>query len=775
MSGLVSRAPVGSKWGLGNSSAAERDSREGVYSSVPSADLEADSVGVPQPRQKRGGKLRSPRKKGRMAQQDNSLRGIGRAATAVDATEEQTGFFHPEAHTEDGEYYSSHSQGQNRGLYAGGTGGEGHSPSTASSARGFAAAGAPIGRSVTPEVQGGGGVWGQYSPPLQHQQQQYGEYHNKGGNYPPQQQYYNNNYYSGSTPLPPYSNSNPSLNATATLAGLPPPNAPHLTSNLSRPSNSSLHSQTSSHRRSFPPGAGIALIPTDDSPYKRFSGLGGGSATALGIDGQIDVNMLDEDDPDDGLATPPPPGGHHRGHGILTGLRGGRSNNNSGMLAGTGAVGAAGAVAGAGVAGDAASGGLLLGGVNPIAELGESTHGVGTGGGGGVGNIVAAGIVEKESDWLASQKHSKKKTRKIAILILVILVLVIAGGVAAGVLLSKKKSSSKSSNDNSSSRDSSNSDSNSNSDDGGTKTPISSTDDSEWKSYLNNPALRKVFHGIDYTPLNALYPECLGNPPTQAQINIDLAIMSQLTTRIRLYGTDCDQAEMVLKGIKTTGVNMKIWLGVWLDGNATTNARSLTHMYDILAKYPTSMFEGIAVGNEVLFRQELTELTLSTVLKEVKTNLTQKGIDLPVGTSDLGSNWSATLASAVDVLMANVHPFFGGVEAAEASKWTMTFYEENNLPKAKAAGIRGMISEVGWPTDGGKLKGSVAGVDELNTFLNDWVCQRMKDETEYFWFSAFDEPWKTKYNEAGKEWEDKWGLLDAKRRVKPGVKIPSCD
>ncbi|KAF8415835.1 glycoside hydrolase superfamily [Terfezia claveryi] len=769
--GQVSRVPVGSKWGIGG----DRDSREGVYSSVPSGDLEADfagdiGIGAQQSRQKTGGRSRSPKKKDRMMPlQDNATtRGVeGGAATAV---EEQTRPFYPGAHPdsafsqirehrrsvasmrdqydplmEDGEYDSPHSQGQNRGVYTAGTGGEGYSPSTTSSARGFATAGAPVGRTKTPEGQGSGGAGGQYPHPPQQQQYIQGEnggYFNQGGGYPhpQQQQYYNNG-------------SSTSLHTAATLAGLPLPNAPHLTSNLTHPSNSSLHSQTS-RRRSLPPapaGAGIALIPADDSPYKRFSGIGGGSTTALGMDGQIDVNLLDENDPDDGLATPPP-GGHGRAHGILAGLRGAKSNNNSGVLVGAGALGgAAGAVMVGGHGGDAAdTGGLLSGGINTTAPVGENAREVG--GGGSAGNIVAAGIVEKESDWLASQKHSKKKTRTIAIIIVLILLFAIAGGIAAGVILTKKKSSSKSSSDNSNSSNDS-TDSNG----GKTTTPTSSKDTGKWKDYLDNPALHKVFHGIDYTPLDSQYPECLDNPPTQAQVNIDVAIMSQLTTRVRLYGTDCNQAEMVLDGIKTTGVDMKIWLGIWLDYNATTNARSLVHMYDILDKYPASMFEGVVVGNE------------------------SKRISLPrESTSPLAppisaQNWDSSLASSVDVLMANIHPFFGGVAAVNATTWTMSFYDTNNLPKAKAAGIRGMISEVGWPTEGGTLQGSVAGVDELNTFLNDWVCQKIKDETEYFWFSAFDEPWKVMYNEAGKEWEDKWGLLDANRKLKANVVIPSCN
>jgi hypothetical protein len=41
-------------------------------------------------------------------------------------------------------------------------------------------------------------------------------------------------------------------------------------------------------------------------------------------------------------------------------------------------------------------------------------------------------------------------------------------------------------------------------------------------------------------------------------------------------------------------------------------------------------------------------------------------------------------------------------------------------------------------------------------------------------FEAFDEPWKVVYNTPGQEWEDKWGLMDSARKLKPGLKIPDC-
>lgn len=43
-----------------------------------------------------------------------------------------------------------------------------------------------------------------------------------------------------------------------------------------------------------------------------------------------------------------------------------------------------------------------------------------------------------------------------------------------------------------------------------------------------------------------------------------------------------------------------------------------------------------------------------------------------------------------------------------------------------------------------------------------------------FRFEAFDEPWKVQYNTKDENWEDKWGLMDAARKLKPGLKIPDC-
>ena len=306
----------------------------------------------------------------------------------------------------------------------------------------------------------------------------------------------------------------------------------------------------------------------------------------------------------------------------------------------------------------------------------------------------------------------------------------------------------------------------------------------EIKKLLNNPDLHKVFPGIDYTPYNTQYPACLKDPPSQNNVTRDLAVLSQLTNKVRLYGTDCNQTQMLLHSIKQLKMEdeIKVWMGVWQDNNAKTNARQLKQMWDILDEYGEEPFEGIIVANEILFREQMTISTLGSLLSEVRTNLTDRKMSLGVGTSDLGDDWTAELAEQSDYVMANIHPFFAGVPATEAASWTWNFWSTKDKSFWKSDKSKNIISETGWPSAGGTdcgaasscTDGSVAGIDEMNQFMNDWVCQALANGTNYFWFEAFDEPWKVVYNTKGKEWEDKWGLMDSGRNLKDGVKIPDC-
>jgi exo-beta-1,3-glucanase (GH17 family) len=390
---------------------------------------------------------------------------------------------------------------------------------------------------------------------------------------------------------------------------------------------------------------------------------------------------------------------------------------------------------------------------------------------------LGSSAAQEKSARIKKEAANRKRKWWILVGLGVVIVLGIAGGVVGGFLM-RNKSNSNSSNGTSSSGESASDDTAQNGD-----LDINS---SEIVALLNNANLHKVFPGVDYTPVNTQYPDCLSNPPSQNNVTRDVAVLSQLTNTIRLYGTDCNQTEMTIHALKQLQMDddIKIWLGVWQDNNKTTNARQLAQMWDILDTYGDTPFKGLIVANEILFREQMTVDELGDLLTSVRTNLTAKGMSLPVATSDLGDKWTSALAAVSDYVMANIHPFFAGTPAADAAAWTYNFWDVNNGPIFKTDTSMNVISETGWPTQGGTdcgttgvtscANGSVAGIDELNTFMADWVCQALANGTNYFWFEMFDEPWKISFDTESQAWEDHWGLMDVNRNLKSGVAIPDC-
>ena len=325
---------------------------------------------------------------------------------------------------------------------------------------------------------------------------------------------------------------------------------------------------------------------------------------------------------------------------------------------------AAGGAAGGAAAGAAAGAGLFK-------AFGGGARAT-SGNYGPVGGAAADG---EKSEWLKQQSSGNKRLRWIVgVVVAVIVIAAIAAGTAVGVLTSKKNGDGGGGGGSS----------------GGVQT-ATGKENGLWdlnspqvKGALNNKNLHKVFPAMDYTPLNAQYPACLSNPVNQNNVTIDVAILSQLTPAIRLYGTDCNQTELVLTALDQLEMSdkIKVWLGVYLDGNATTNARQLAQMYTILDTYPTSRFAGVIVGNEVLYSKYMPADTLAAEITGVRANLTAKGIALPVSTADLGDALSKNpgVAAASDIVMANIHPFFAGVEADDGTNWAWSYWQNAVVP-----------------------------------------------------------------------------------------------
>lgn len=363
----------------------------------------------------------------------------------------------------------------------------------------------------------------------------------------------------------------------------------------------------------------------------------------------------------------------------------------------------------------------------------------------GTYDAVGDSKVEK-SAWLAGQTRGRKKLKLwVGVGIGLVIVLAIVGGVVGGLLGSRSSGSSSDSSAPASG-------STNNADDDTAANGDLGKDSSEIKALMNNKNLHRVFPGMDYTPWGTQYPLCHTYPPSQNNVTRDMAVLNQLTNVVRLYGTDCNQTQMVLHAIDRLGLtDMKVWMGVWIDTNATTSARQLDQMYQILKETKDlSIYKGVIVGNEALYRagedKAQSEQELIDILNQVRSNFSTLGYDLPVATSDLGDNWNSQLVQAVDFVMSNIHPFFAGVDASLGAGWTWDFWQNHNvILTTSLPNVGQVISETGWPSGGGTdcggidgsctpgQEGAVASIDGLNEFMDTWVCQALANGTDYFW------------------------------------------
>ncbi|KAJ3927274.1 MAG: glycoside hydrolase [Lentinula lateritia] len=350
-----------------------------------------------------------------------------------------------------------------------------------------------------------------------------------------------------------------------------------------------------------------------------------------------------------------------------------------------------------------------------------------------------------------------------------VLAILIGVGVALGVVLSKKDSSTSTSSSSS---------------------VVNQTDANDPSSFEKDSRLKQSFYGIAYTPAGSQYPDC-GN--SLDDVITDIQLLSQLTTRVRLYGADCNQSALVLEAIKQTKVNMSVVIAnypIATDDGAAYERQALV-IEDALTTYGIDNIIGVTVGNEFILDylddNGATDPNSDTgntgaeillgFINDTKTMLSNMSISLPVGNADAGSYFNDLVLEDVDYGMANVHPWFANVSVDDAAGWTWLFFEDNDVELAESLSNNPSMSiaETGWPTNstdaGNESNGpSTATEANLQTFLDTFVCQANTNGTEYYFFEAFDEVWKLE--EFGGV-EGYWGLFYSNKTLKD-ITIPDC-
>ena len=148
----------------------------------------------------------------------------------------------------------------------------------------------------------------------------------------------------------------------------------------------------------------------------------------------------------------------------------------------------------------------------------------------------------------------------------------------------------------------------------------------------------------------------------------------------------------------------------------------------------------IVVGNEALFNEYCTPAALLDFITQAKSAFAAAGYSGPITTTEPISvlqAHAADLCPVLDVVAANIHPFFNsGVTADTAGDFVAM--ELQNL-KAICPGLASYNLETGWPSAGSPNGAAVPGIKEQQAAIRSIVKAAASNSV---FFSFADDVWK---------------------------------
>ena len=202
---------------------------------------------------------------------------------------------------------------------------------------------------------------------------------------------------------------------------------------------------------------------------------------------------------------------------------------------------------------------------------------------------------------------------------------------------------------------------------------------------------------------------------------------------------------------------LKTLVGAWLSDDKDDNEKEIEAL---IALAKAGNVDVATVGNEVLYRNDLSLEELLGYIKRVKEALS--GLDIPVGYVDAYYEFSRhpELVENSDVVLANLYPYWEGCPIEYALGHMQAMYGQA-VDAAQGKPI--IITETGWPSEGGGLKGALAGPEAAMKYFIDTIRWTNENKIPIFYFSSFDESWKT-----GDEGDvgAYWGLWDKNENLK---------
>jgi glucan 1,3-beta-glucosidase len=263
--------------------------------------------------------------------------------------------------------------------------------------------------------------------------------------------------------------------------------------------------------------------------------------------------------------------------------------------------------------------------------------------------------------------------------------------------------------------------------------------------------LSEGMHGLCFSP----YEE--GQKPgdilSEKQIRRRMEIIKPYTKWVRSFSC-IEGNELIPKIAKEFGI--KTFVGAWLGKEKDKNEQEIKELIKLANE---GYVDIAAVGNEVLYRHDLTENELLDCIYKVKEAIP----NIPVGYVDAYYEFTARpkITEACDVILANCYPFWESCHMDYSLMYMkQMFYQAMHA----GGGLKHVIiSETGWPSRGEDFKGALPSRDNaIKYFINSQQWSKEED-VDIFYFTSFDESWKV-----GAEGDVGafWGIWDKNEELK---------
>lgn len=179
---------------------------------------------------------------------------------------------------------------------------------------------------------------------------------------------------------------------------------------------------------------------------------------------------------------------------------------------------------------------------------------------------------------------------------------------------------------------------------------------------------------------------------------------------------------------------LKNMVGAWLSDDLEMNELEIAGLIELAKE---GCVDIAAVGNEVLYRNDLTIAQLLGYIKRVKEALP----GIPVGYVDAYYEFSMhpELVEVSDVILANCYPYWEGCNIDDSLNHMQQMYGQ---AAHAAQGKQVIITESGWPSKGESLRGAHSSEENAMKYFVNAQAWSSEQNIDIFYFSSFDESWK---------------------------------